>query len=448
NPPFWIDIRIDATVLAFVTVTTILAAVVAGIVPALRASRADVMTVMNDEGRGTSSLRMGRFTRGLVVVEMALSFSLLVVSGLVIQSIANTATLDLGFAMRDVWTARVTLPEEDFPDETRKRQAMQDILDRLRLLPGANRVAASTSVPFGGPRTPIKLPDRQYQNDREYHSVHTLTVSSAFFDTLRIPLIEGRAFDDRDAASSLPTAIVNQSFVRTYLPKGALGERLALTSGAHQEWRTIVGVVPDLGIGKAPGDRVSEAIYLPMTQTPVSGITLLIQAVGPPLNLTGPARDAVRAVEPNLPIFNVNTIELAMHAQSWPFRVFGSLFTAFGAAALFLATIGLYGVMAFSVSRRTQEIGVRMAMGAAARSVLGMVLRQGLMQVLSGVLLGIGLAALLGRGLNMLLYGVSPYDPVTFAGIALVLVGTGLIACLIPARRAASVDPMQALRHQ
>lgn len=448
NPPFWIDIRIDGTVLVFVTLAALVAAIVAGIVPAFRASRADLMTVMNDEGRGTSSLRMGRLTRGLVIVEMAVSFGLLVVSGLVIQSIANTAHIDLGFATKDVWTARVSLPEQDYPDDNRRRQAMEAIIDGLQSVPGAARVAAATSVPFGTPHAAIKLPGREYRGEQDYHDVHSLTVSAGFFDTLRIPIAEGRVFDGRDSATGVPAAIVNQSFVSKYFPGGAVGERVALATGTHQEWRTIVGVVPDLGIGKAQGDRVPEAIYLPMAQVPVAGTGLLVQTPGPPLNLTAPARDAVRAIDPNLPIFNVTTIEQAMHDGSWSFRVFGSLFMAFGAAALFLATVGLYGVMAFSVSRRTQEIGVRMAVGAAARDVLGMVLRQGLLQVAIGAILGIGLAALLGSALTSLFFGVGPYDPLTFVVIGAVLVGTGLLACLVPARRAANIDPMQALRHQ
>jgi predicted permease len=448
DPPFWIDIRIDAMVLLFVTASAVIAAVVAGIVPALRASRTDLAAAMNDEGRGNSSLRMGRFSRGLVVVEMALSFGLLVMSALVIRSIVNLANVDFDFAMRDVWTARLVLPEEDYPDEDRRRQFTEGVLQRLEGLPGASGVAAATAIPIGGPRSAVKLPGREYKTERDYHSVHRFTVSAGFFETLGVKAIDGRTFDRRDAPGALPTAIVNESFARAFYPDGALGERLALATGTHQEWRTIVGIVPDLGVGRDPGGDIPEGIYVPMAQIPVSAMTLAVRTASPPLSVTAPARELVRSIDPNLPIFNVGTIWDRVQENTWAFRVFGSLFMAFGFAALFLATVGLYGVMAFSVSRRTQEIGVRMAIGAEGRNVVAMVLRQGLVQVAAGILIGIGLAALLTSAMRLLIFDVSPFDPVTFAAVGLTLALTGVGACLVPAIRAARVDPMIALRYQ
>lgn len=447
NPPFWIDIRIDGRVLLFVTLSTVVAALVSGIVPALRASRTDLAAVMNDEGR-TTGLRMGRFSRALVVGEMALSFGLLVMAGLMIQSLVNIAKADFGFAMRDVWSARLSLPAADYPDEAGRRQFIEATLDRLRGLPGVVSVAAGTSVPLGGPPYAIKLPDRQYASDRDYHDVHGILITPDYFRVLRVGMVEGRSFDTRDRDTGAPTVIVNQAFARRYYPPGAIGQRLALAAGAHQEWREIVGVVPDLGMGEGPNDRVREAIYLPLAQVPASGLTLFAHVSGLPLDLSGPARDAVRAVDANLPIFNVATVRQAFEQGAWAFRVFGSLFLAFGFAALFMATVGLYGVMAFSVSRRTQEIGVRMAMGAGARDVLLMIVRQGLWQIAAGMALGAGLGIALGSAMSILLFRVSPYDPIIIVGIALVLAGTALVACLVPARRAAAVDPMVALRYQ
>ncbi|HSC28660.1 MAG TPA: ABC transporter permease [Vicinamibacterales bacterium] len=449
RPPFWIDIRIDQTVLLFVTASAAIAAVVAGIVPALRASRMDLAAVMGDESRAVSGLRMGRFTRGLVIVEMALSFGLLVMSALVIQSLVNLGSLDFDFAMRDVWSARVELPDEEYPDEDRRRQAAEAILERLGGLPGAIGVAAATALPIGGPRAAIKLPGREYPTEQDYHDVHRYIVSASFFETLGIRIVDGRAFDARDRAGALPAAIVNESFARKYYQRGVLGERFALAVGPHQEWRTIVGVVPDLGVGAGATNEVPEGIYIPTAQIPLSGMTLLVRTAGDtPLSLTAAVRDAIRQVDPNLPIFNVATVWEGVQAGNWPFRVFGSLFMAFGVAALFLATVGLYGVMAFSVSRRTQEIGVRMAMGAARRDVIAMVLRQGLFQIAAGVIIGVGLAVLLTSAMRILIFGVSPYEPAAFAGVAAVLAFTGLAACYLPARSAAGVDPMIALRHQ
>jgi putative ABC transport system permease protein len=447
QPPFWIDIRIDGMVLLFVTAAAIVAALVSGIVPALRASRSDLASTMNDEGR-TTGLRLGRFSRALVVVELAVSFGLLVMAGLVVQSLSNIARADFGFAMTDVFGARLSLPAADYPDEERRRQFLDAALDRLRLLPGVQAVAFGSGVPLRGPHYAIKLPDRQYASDRDYHDVHGIVASPDYFRVLRVGLVEGRGFDDRDRAEGAPTVIVNQAFVRRYYPDGAIGRQLAVATGAHQEWREIVGVVPDLGMGETPGDRVTEAIYLPMFQMPSISFTVLAHASGAPLNLSAPVRDAVRALDVNLPLYNIASVERQFEQSTWPFRVFGTLFMAFGVAALFLATVGLYGVMAFSVSRRTQEIGVRMAMGAGARDVLIMVLGQGVRQIVTGILLGAGLGIALGSAATLLLYRVSPYDPIILTAIAAVLAAAALLACLIPARRAAAVDPMVALRHQ
>jgi predicted permease len=402
---------------------------------------------MNDEGRNTG-LRMGRFSRALVVAELALSFGLLVMAGLMIQSVANVARADFGFAMKDVWSARLTLAEADYPDEARRRQFADAALERLRGLPGVEAVALGTAIPLGAQHYAIKLPDRQYASENDYHDVHGVIASPDYFRVFRVAPRAGRVFDARDRETGAPTVIVNESMARRYFPEGAIGRRLAIATGRHQEWREVVGVVPDLGMGESPGDRVRDAIYLPFAQMPPTGISVLAQVTGAPLNVSAPARDAIRALDVNLPLFNIGTVQEGFEEGTWPFRVFGSLFMAFGIAALFLATVGLYGVMAFSVSRRTQEIGVRMAMGAAARDVLLMVLRQGAWQVGIGIVLGAGLGIGLGSFATLLLFHVSPYDPAILLMIASVLAATALGACLVPARRAASVDPMVALRYQ
>ncbi len=447
NPPFWIDIRIDGMVLLFVVLCTLTAALVAGAVPALRASRVDLAAVISDEGR-TTGLRMGRFSRVLVIGEIAVSFGLLVMAGLVIQSLANAASPDFGFAMGDVWSARVVLPDGDYPDDSRRRQFAEEALTRMRQLPGVGSVAVATTLPMGGPRWSVSLPGRDYATDLEHPQAHGVVVSNDYFRVLRVSLIEGRMFDDRDRETGPPVAIVNQAFARTHYPRGAIGQRVALTAPRPAEMREIVGVVPDLGMGQQPGDTLSEAIYVPIAQLPASALALLAEMSGRPLDLSGPARDAVSGIDRNLPIFNIETVQEGFESDTWPLRVFGSLFLAFGFAAMFLATVGLYGVMAFSVRRRTQEIGIRMALGAGTGDVLRMVLEQGFWQIAIGIVLGIGLGAALGSAMTVLLFRVRPHDPWIFTTIALVLAATGMAACLIPARRAASVDPMAALRRQ
>ncbi len=446
NPPFWIDVRIDMTVLLFVIAITVLATVVAGLVPGLRASRTDLAAIMNDEGR-TTGLRLGRLSRGLVVAEMAVSFGLLVVSTLMIQSIVNIQTIDLGFDQSRVWGGRVTMVANDYPDEGRRRQFAEALLPRLQALPGVERVALSTAMPPTGGRNPIKFPGQSFATEREYPQARSVTISADFFDVLRVG-VEGRGFDSRDSAGGAPVAIVNRAFATKYFPDGAIGQTFAMVRGDHQESRTIVGIAPDLSVSQLVQGQVPETFFLPLAQAPPASFAMAVRTAGPPLQITSAVREAVRLVDPNMPVAGVNSLEQAMYERGWPFRIFGSLFTAFGFAALFLATVGLYGVMAFSVSRRTQEVGVRMAMGARSRDVLTMVLRQGFMQVALGIVLGAGLGVGLGLAMKALLFDVSAYDVRVFVAVALVLTLTALAACLVPARRAAGLDPMVALRRQ
>lgn len=447
NPPFWIDIRIDGMVMTFVVAIAVAAAIVSGIVPAWRASRTDLAAIMKDEGRSTG-LRLGRFSKGLVVAELALSFGLLVVSGLAIQSIINVANVDFGFSMADVWAGRIALPDVDYPDDPKQRQLQDVVLSRVQALPGVVSAALATDVAPNAPSYAIKFPGQDYPNDRAYPSARGSTISPDYFKVLRVGVTQGRGFDNRDSEHAQLVAVVNQSFERKYFPDGAIGKQFALARGEHQQWRTVVGVVPNLGFGETNNGQIREGFYMALAQLPPSSFAIVAHAGGPPLELTAPIRQAVRVVDPNLPIFNPSTILDAKNQSAWAFRVFGSLFMAFGFAALFLATVGLYGVMAFSVSKRTQEIGVRMAMGAARRDVVRLVLRQGLLQIGLGIFLGLGIAATLASFMTALMFGVTPRDPFMYITIGLVLGLTGLLACLIPARRAASVDPMVVLRYQ
>ena len=446
NPPFWIDVRIDGTVLAFVTTIAVIAAFAAGMVPALRASRIDISAVLNDQGRGATGLRIGRLSRGLVMIEMALSFGLLVVAALSIQSIMALSRMDFGFATADVWVGRVALPEQSYKDDARRRQFADALLDRLRAVPGVESAALATNTPLGAPRYPIALPGSTHRHEREYPRAWGITTSPDYFRVLRAKMRKGRPFDARDQAGVESVAIVNESFERKYFPQGAIGRQFAVARGDERPWRTIVGVVPDSNIWSRHENQ--EGFYLALAQAPVDNLAMMLDTSGPPLGVTAAVRHAVRELDPNVPVSGVNTLEGAILQNTWGVRVFGTLFMAFGFSALFLAMVGLYGVMSFSVRRRTQEIGVRMAIGATRGDVLRMVLRHGIVPVAAGMTFGIGLGALLSNALRELVFNMNPHDPATFAGIGFVLLLTGLAACLVPARRAAAVDPIEALRYQ
>ncbi len=447
TPPFWIDVGLDGTVLLFVTAITVVAALVAGLVPALRASRGDVLPLLNDEGRGTTSLRIGRLSRGLVVGEMALSFALLVVSALVIRSIVNVTQFDPGIATRKVFTARVTLPAAEYADGPSRVRFGDALLERVGALPGVVVAALATTNPPVAAETSVMLPGQSFPDERDYPRAKVTSVSPAFFDVIRVAPRQGRVFTGADSADAPKVAVVNEEFQRRFYPDGAIGRQVQTFTRGAPQWHTIVGVVPsipDIDLGES----LLQHVYFPLAQRPNATVNVLLRTVGDPLALAAGVRQAVSAMDRNLPIYNVQTLQKVLDDGTWGWRVFGTLFSAFGIAALFLATVGLYGVMAFSVSRRTQEIGVRMAVGAGAGDVLRMVLRQGAWQVAAGVVLGLGVAVVLANAMRLMFFQVSPYDAPTFVGVGAVLLVTGLAAAFVPARRAAKVDPMTALRVQ
>lgn len=447
SPPFWIDIKIDRVVLLFVTGVTVMAALVAGLVPALRASGGDVLPLLNDEGRGTTSLKIGRLSRGLVIGEMALSFALLVVSGLVIRSIMNVTSFDPGIATHDVLSARVTLPAAEYADGPSQTRFADALVERLGALPGVARAALATMTPPSAAEVPVAIPGLSFADEREYPRASVSVVSEGYFEVLRMSPRQGRVFTRADAGDAPRVAVVNETFARLHYPEGAIGRQVRTYAGTNTDWHTIVGIVQDVE-DLDLGPSVVAGIYMPLSQRPNQSVTVLLRAQGDPLALTGAVRETVAALDRNLPIYNVMTIQRYLDNDTWGWRVFGTLFTLFGLAALFLATVGLYGVMTFAVSKRTQEIGVRMAVGAGGGDVLRMVLRQGAWQVGAGVALGLGLAVILSRAMRVMFFRVSPYDPSMFVAVGVLLLATGLAAAFVPARRASRVDPMTALRMQ
>jgi predicted permease len=450
DPPFWIDIRLDPTVLMFTAGLTLVATVASGLVPALQASRADINEILKDESRGSSSLRIGRLSRMLVVGEIAVSCGLLVASGLAIKSIVNLKTTDYGFATDSVFTARLGLFESDYPDEATRARFFDELQRRLRTIAGGEAVTITSNLPSsgsGGGR--LEVEGRTYANDQDYPSTRQVSVAPGFFDTFGRQLLGGRDFADADGLDAPRVAIVNESFAAKYFANDdPIGRRIRLRGpDGDAPWITIVGVAPDMYIGGIE-NREPEGFYTPLAQNPPQFASLAIRAAGAPMALTAAVRDEVTKVDADLPLYWVRTMRRSIDENNWQYQVFGSLFMAFGFAAMFLATVGLYGVMSFAVSRRTQEIGVRMALGASGRSVLQLVLRQGLWQIGIGLAIGVLLAGGLARLIVIIMLGVQPWDPQVFAIVVASLSAAALLACVVPARRAMRVDPMVALRYE
>jgi len=447
DPPFWIDIRLDPTVLLFTVGLTLVATLAAGLLPALQASRADVNDVLKDETRGSSGVRVGRMSRALVVVEIALSCGLLVASGLAIKSIVKLKTTDFGFATTDVFTARVGLFESDYPTPESRARCFADLHARLTALPGARAAAIAVNLPATGANRPNIVIDGVTYASREDHPlVRTSAITPGFFETFGRQLLRGRGFRTADDLAAQKVAIVNESFATKFFGQDdPIGKRFRLSDQPADAWITVVGLASDMYLDNLE-NRQPAGFYTPLAQDPPRFASLAVLTAGAPMDMAPAVRREVAALDANLPIYFVRTMEEFLAQNNWHYQVFGTLFTAFGAAALFLATVGLYAVMSFAVSRRTQEIGVRMALGASGGQVMRLVLRQGLWQVAIGLVIGIALAAGLSQMLTVIMFGVEPWDTMVFVTVVLSLFAAALVACLIPARRALRVHPTTALR--
>ncbi len=453
DPPFWIDIGLNTVVLIFVIGVTVLAGVLAGILPAIQASGSAVNEVLKDESWGSSGFRVGKLSKGLVVGEIALSLGVLVAAGLMIKSVTNLNTIDYGFDTETTFTARMGLFEADYPDTTSRREFYREVLRRVEQRPGVEAAAIVTALPgawsYG---SQFGIEGEAYDRDQDYPMARFATVSPDFLDVYGVKVLEGRTFGPEDTNDAMPVAIVNQSFVEQFYPEGsAIGKRVRQGDSETEEpWRTIVGVVPDMYMqGLSNMEEDPWGVYFPLDQYDTRFAYVALRSAGEdPMTLAAGARDDVMAVDQDIPLYWVQTHQAAIDEQTWFFRIFGNLFMVFGFVALFLAAVGLYGVMSASVSNRTAEMGIRMALGAQGRDVLRLVLKQGAVQVGIGMALGLALAALLSRGLALVLFQVEPWDPFVFALIAAVLAAVGMLASYIPALRATRVDPAVALRYE
>ena len=448
RPPFWIDIRLHPPVLLASLGLTLAASLAAGLVPALQASGARMYDVLKDESRGSGGFRLGRFSRGLVLAEIALSCALLVAAGLMIKSVVKLRNVDFGFASRQVFTAEIALFETARPDTAARVAFLEDLLPRLAAIPGVRAAAIASTIPGEeGNFDNVGIEGRAYATEQDYPEMRYSAVSPGFFDIFNARPTQGRVLSASDRRGTLPVAVINASFARTHFPgESPIGRRVRFgRAGSKEPWRTIVGVVPDRHMDGVENEE-PEGLYVPLSQRPQEFLSLVAAAEGNPMALTAQVAGAVAQLDPDLPVFNIMSHAELVSRRTWYYRVFGTLFMVAGGVALFLAAIGLYGVMAFSVTRRRHEFGVRMALGASTQAILRLVLGQGLRQLALGIALGLGVGMLLARGLQLVLFGVDPSDGMVYAGIVAVLGLTGIVACLVPARRATRIEPLTALR--
>jgi putative ABC transport system permease protein len=445
-PSFWVDVRLDLRVFLFALGLTLLASLIAGLIPALQAARIEPGEILKDWSRGSTSLRLGRFGRALAIAEIALSCALLVPTGLTVKSLVKLARIELSFHPEAVLTAQISLEASDYPDPPVMRRYYGELGRRLAGLPEVRAMAFASVLPLGrlhAPTMPITLEDRSESPDAK---VRWVAVSPRYFEIFGLRRLEGRTFLNTDGPAAAPVAMVNRGFAeRFFRGRNPIGRRIR-AGGMDRPWRTIVGVVSNLSLGGLDGDEPPAAIYFPWDQFPVWGGALAVRMTGPPVALAAAIRREAAKVDPEVPVSHLVTVGEYVAEAAQPYTRAGALFGLFGGAALFLAAFGLYGVMAFGVARRTREIGVRMALGARRADVRRLVLRAGLVQLTAGIALGLGLALALARLLAASLFQVRPWDPGVFMLAPAVLLSAGLLACLLPAHRAARVDPMESLR--
>lgn len=441
--PQFVLISIDGRVLVFCLLVTALTGLLFGLVPTFSASREDLNDVLR-ESRMTAG-KHGALRGPLAALELALAGMLLVGSGLLIRTFIHLATVDPGFDTHDLLSLKIALPENRYQRPGQQAAFFDQLLQRVRALPGVQSADISTGLPTEGHGFLIGmgvegqlLPPSGLRPDVPFD-----TVSPGYFHTLGIPLIAGRPFTTSDQGNSAMVVVVNQAFVRRFFP----GEKPLGKSVYTGVWRRIVGVVGDVR-QQGPLHPPSMEVYGPYAQGPSPAVFLAVRSTADPRTLVGEIRNAVTSVDKNQPVSDVATMEQRLAGSIAAQRFNMLLVGTFGAFALLLAAVGIYGVISYSVEQGTHEIGIRMALGAKKGDVLRMVVGQGLKLSLIGVAIGIAGALALTRFLSSLLYGVKPTDPLTFAAVSLVLIAVALLACYIPARRAVKVDPMVALRYE
>ncbi|MEO5895121.1 MAG: FtsX-like permease family protein, partial [Vicinamibacterales bacterium] len=456
--PYWIVFSMDYVVFGFLAAICVVTGILFGIAPALQISKTNVNDILKEGGRGNAGSRRTRWlTSTMVVVELALTLVLLVGAGLMVRSFLKLYTADLGISIDHLMTMRMQLPGTKYENAEQRLAFYDRLTPRLESMAGAEAVAITTGVPgLGGGRRRIEIDGRPVPEKwDERPEVAETIVNQGFFRTTGIGVVAGRQFSADDGRPGFETLVVDQRFAaRHFAGEDPIGHRIRFsvrepTAGDPPPvWRTIVGISRIVEELPQPGNtQASGAVYTPMRQDPPSGAVLLVRSRVDPGAMMAAVRREVQAVDPDQPVFTVQTVEQIMAQSTWPFRVFGTLFAIFALIALVLSAVGLYAVMAYSVTQRTQEIGVRMALGAERGQVSWLVMKRGLAQLALGLTLGLGGAyALSGVLEQILVTGIKSKDPVTFASITVLLIVVAAAACLVPALRASRVDPLVALR--
>jgi putative ABC transport system permease protein len=461
------EIGLDWRVLAFTIALSFVTGILFGLVPALQAGIVDVHETLKETGRGTSGKHWLRSS--LVVVEVATTLVLLIGAGLMIRSFYRLQRVDPGFSYDRLTSFTVALPRKKYTTDEQREQFYNRLLENVRGLPGVEATAAASGLPLGnnGWQTSFLIDGQPKPSRDQTPLMEACLVTPDYFRAMSIPLRRGRYFNDHDDRSALVgkdlskldenqkevaalnAIVIDDEFARRYFPnEDPVGRRIRLGTDADAPVLTIQGVVGRVKMEGLSQDSKRVQGYFPYAQIPSGSMTVIIKAAGDPNQLIASVRQQVKSIDPDQPIYSVRTMDEIRAESVAPERLNLTLLSLFAGIALVLAIVGIYGVMSYSVTQRTHEIGIRMAIGAQPRDVFRMVIGPGMMLALIGV--GCGLLGAFGltRLMTTMLFGVEPTDPATFAAIAVLLSAVALVACYVPGRRATKVDPVVSLRYE
>jgi len=449
--PRAVHVGLDWRVLGFTFGVSLLTGLIFGLVPALQSSNTELTETLKEGGRGSGEGARRNYVRGaLVISELAIAVVLLVGAGLLLKSLWRLQTVEAGLKTSNILTFNLALPEIRYSSEKQSR-FYNDLNNRIKALPGVQSVSSIIPLPLSGDRFGISFQiEGRPVDPKDEPSADFFSAETDYFKTMSIPVLKGRDFNDHDLHSSRPVIIISQEFARQYFPnEDPIGKRIQPGISTYENdestMREIVGVVGDIR-NRTLNTPPKPAYYLPQSQIPFNQMTLVVKTTTEPHSLASSVTKEVAAIDKDLPLFNMKTMDEYLSASVATPRFNTTLISIFALVALILTIVGLYGVMSYSVAQRTNEIGIRLALGAQTRDVILLIVKQGLRLILVGLAFGLLGAFALTRVIANLLFGVTAKDPVTFVAVAFVLGVVGLVACYIPALRATRVDPMEALR--
>ena len=445
------SVRLDPKVLLFAFVITLLTGVLFGLAPSLRGSRLNLQEAIKEGARASASRSSRRLGDAFVISQIALSLVLLIGAVLLVRSFRNLISVDPGFSAHNVLSATVSLPESRYTDATQVRGFFRQLLERVQHLPGVSSAALCQVVPFsgGGGGYAFTVEGYQPKPGEPARDTWRRSVTPDYFATMGIKVLRGRHFENSDTETSQRVVVVDEKLAREYWPnEEPVGKRIKFgDASSNTPWLTIIGVVPSVKNRKLDEDA-KFYVYQPFSQWAPRETSLVVRTTIDPAAIIASVRSQVAALDPELPLFDITTVDESVAKSVSTKRLSSMLLLAFAITALLLAVIGIYGVISLNVNNRTSEFGIRLALGAQPRNILQLVLGQGIRVAAVGLAIGIGAALLLTRLMETLLFGVTPSDPFTFAVVAVILALAALVAALIPARRATKVDPLVALRYE